>query len=226
VRALNVVLEQHVRERTAELEMANKELEAFSYSVAHDLRSPSLAIDGFATLLGEMYSDRLEARGQSYLQRVRAGTQRMGQLIDDLLQLSRVTRREMHREVVDLTAMAQEVAADLRLSHQERQVEFRVTPELTVRGDPGLLRIVLENLLGNAWKFTGKRPCAVVELGVTQVGGETTYFVRDNGAGFAMAHAHTLFQPFTRLHRKDEFSGTGIGLAIVARIIQRHGGRT
>jgi len=209
----------------AQLEASNKELEAFSYSVSHDLRAPLRSIDGFSQATLEDYGDRLDAQGKDYLRRIRAGSQRMGQLIDDLLALSRLTRQEMRRQPADLSAMAKAIAGDLREAHPERRVDFVIAEEAVAQGDRRLLRVVLENLLGNAWKFTGKHPHASIEFGVTGDGGGPAYFVRDNGAGFDMAYAGKLFGAFQRLHRADEFPGTGIGLATVQRIVRRHGGR-
>lgn len=218
-------LEERVRERTAALEAANKELEAFSYSVSHDLRAPLRSIDGFSKVLLEKYAGNIDATGQDYLDRVRNAAVRMGRLIDDMLNLSRIGRQEMHRVPVPLSDIAEAVIADLRQRDPERQVLVEVQPGLKVSGDPGLLRIVLENLLGNAWKFTSKTAEARIEVGVTTRDGATLYYVRDNGAGFDMRYADKLFTPFQRLHTEDEFPGTGIGLAIVQRIITRHGGR-
>ncbi|MBI2910029.1 MAG: PAS domain S-box protein [Chloroflexi bacterium] len=211
--------------RARGLEALNKELEAFTYSVSHDLRTPLRAMDGFSQALLDDYATNLDERGKDYLQRVRRASQRMGQLIDDLLQLSRVTRAEMHASRVDLSALATEVAEDLKKTQPERQVEFAITPGLVARGDARLLRIVLENLMGNAWKFTSKHPSARIEFGATEQGGETAYFVRDDGCGFDMAFVDKMFGAFQRLHGIDEFGGTGIGLATVQRIITRHGGR-
>ncbi len=225
IRRLNAELEQRVLERTAELETANKELETFAYSVSHDLRSPLRGIDGFSQALLEDYAGEIDAQGQDYLQRMRKASQRMGQLIDDLLKLSRLTRGEMRRETVDLSGMAQTIASELQKTQPERQVECVITPGLSANGDERLLRVVLENLLGNAWKFTSKHTQARIEFGATEVEGESAYFVRDNGAGFDMAYADKLFGAFQRLHRTTEFPGTGIGLATVQRIIHRHGGR-
>ena len=222
---LNAELEQKVAERTVQLEAANKELEAFSYSVSHDLRAPLRGIDGFSLALMEDYADRLDAQGQDYLRRIRAATQRMARLIDDLLNLSRITRGELRRETADLSALASSVAEQLRKTYTERQVEFRIAQGVRAQGDPQLLRIALENLLGNAWKFTGKTADAVVEFGVTEGDGGPAYFVRDNGAGFDVAYAGKLFGAFQRLHDVREFEGTGIGLATVQRIVRRHGGR-
>ncbi len=225
IRRLNADLERKVVERTAELEAANKELEAFSYSVSHDLRAPLRSIDGFSQALLEDYPDRLDEQGRNYLNRVRAGTQRMGDLIDDLLQLSRVTRAEMRREQVDLSALAGSAVEDLRRAEPRRQVEVAIEPGLTAEGDPKLLRIALVNLLSNAWKFTGKQPAARIELGVRNDKDGRAFFVRDNGVGFDMAYAPKLFGAFQRLHAASEFPGTGIGLATVQRIVHRHGGR-
>jgi light-regulated signal transduction histidine kinase (bacteriophytochrome) len=224
VRALNTALEQRVQERTAELEAANKELEAFSHSVAHDLRGPLRAIDDFSSLLADEYGARLDDDGHSYIQRVRFATRRMSQLIDDLLQLSRVTRVEMRHATVDLRALAQEIGSDLQQNHPGRQVEFHMPAALVTRGDAPLLQVALENLLGSAWKFTSKRPSVVIEFGVKETADKRIFFVRDNGAGFMMVEASRLFNPFMRLHRQDEFPGTGIGLAITQRIIHCHGG--
>lgn len=225
IRRLNAELEQRVFERTAQLEAANKELEAFSYSVSHDLRAPLRSIDGFSQALLEDYTDKLDALGQNYLQRVRAASQRMGQLIDDLLNLSRLTRNEMHCEQVDLSALAQMIATELQETQLERGVDFVIAPGLVANGDARLLRIVLENLLGNAWKFTAKHPHARIELGRCLHSGTHAYFVRDDGTGFDMAYANKLFGAFQRLHAMTEFEGTGIGLATVQRIIHRHHGR-
>jgi len=214
-----------VVERTIQLEAANRELEAFSYSVSHDLRAPLRGIDGFSQALLEDYADTLDDQGRDYLRRVRSATQRMAGLIDDLLNLSRITRGELRREAVDLSAQARSVAEQLRQAQPERQVEFHIADGLTAEGDPRLLRIALENLLGNAWKFTGKTDPAVIEFGLRRERGEAIYFVRDNGAGFDMAYAGKLFGAFQRLHDVREFEGTGIGLATVQRIIRRHGGR-
>lgn len=210
---------------TMELEVANKELEAFSYSVSHDLRAPLRSIEGFSEFLLEDYADKLDAQGKDYLQRVCEATERMSELIDDLLSLSRVTRMEMRRETVDLSVLVQSIADNLQHTTFVRQVEFVIAEGLIVNGDRRLLRIVLENLLGNAWKFTGKLPQARIEIGVTQDEGQQAYFVLDNGAGFDMAYADKLFGAFQRLHSMTEFPGTGIGLATVQRIIHRHGGR-
>lgn len=209
----------------AQLQAANKELEAFSYSVSHDLRAPLRSIDGFSQALLEDYADKLDKQAKDYLVRVRAGSQRMGQLIDDILNLSQVTRSEMRHETVNLSELASTVVAELQRAEPERQVIFVIPQDLTTNGDTRLLRIVLENLLGNAWKFTAKRSEARIELGVANNDGQAAYFVRDDGAGFDMAYAGKLFGAFQRLHATTEFRGSGIGLATVQRIIHRHGGR-
>ena len=216
--------EEQLRRYATQLEAANKELEAFSYSVSHDLRAPLRSLDGFSQALLEDYHDRLDDTGRDFLQRVRAASQRMATLIDDLLSLSRVTRGELQVREVDLSALAAAAAADLQKSDPAREVSFTISPDLVVRADPGLLRIVLQNLLANAWKFTGKRPRARVEVGAMAHDGRRAFFVRDDGAGFDMAHAAKLFGAFQRLHASDEFPGSGIGLATVQRIIHRHGG--
>jgi light-regulated signal transduction histidine kinase (bacteriophytochrome) len=207
-----------------ELEQANKELEAFSYSVSHDLRAPLRSIDGFSQALLEDYEDKLEAEGKDYLRRVRAASQRMSQLIDDMLNLSRITRAEMRSENVNLSALAEAIAAEIQEAQPERQVEFVIGKDISAQGDPHLLRVVLENLLSNAWRFTSKHPRARIEFGATQQEGKPVYFMRDDGAGFDMAYVDKLFVPFQRLHTETEFPGTGIGMATVQRIIRRHGG--
>lgn len=209
----------------AELEASNRELEAFSYSVSHDLRAPLRSIDGFSQALLEDCFDKLDPQGKDYLQRVRAASQRMARLIDDVLKLSRITRSEMRRDAVDLSAMANEIVAELKRTEPKRNVEVVVAPRLRTHGDAALLRVALENLLGNAWKFTGTRRRARIEFGAVHRDGKTSYFVRDNGVGFDQAYAGKLFTPFQRLHASDQFSGTGIGLATVQRAVARHGGR-
>ena len=223
--ALNRDLDRRVRERTAELEAANRELESFAYSVSHDLRAPLRAIDGFSQALVEDYSSRLDQAGLDYLQRVSNAAQRMALLIDDLLELSRVTRAGMRREPVDLSAMARDVAAGIRQNRPQREVSLSIAEGLSVRGDPSLLSLALQNLLDNAFKFSSTKPLARIELGKMERDGETVYFVRDDGVGFDMAYVGKLFTPFQRLHSRQEFPGTGIGLATVQRIIHRHGGR-
>jgi light-regulated signal transduction histidine kinase (bacteriophytochrome) len=224
VRRLNAELEQRVAERTSQLESANRELEAFSYSVSHDLRAPLRAIDGFSSILLETHGRELGAKGQEHLERVCAASRRMGQLIDDLLSLSRVTRNEMNRETVDLSSMSQAIVADLRRSEPERQIDVLVTPNLRANADPNLIRIVLENLLSNAWKFTRKTADPRIEVGAIHHDGRAAFFVRDNGAGFDMTYANKLFGAFQRLHGAADFEGTGIGLTTVQRIVHRHGG--
>jgi PAS domain S-box-containing protein len=209
----------------AELDSLNKELESFSYSVSHDLRAPLRAIDGFSQALLEDYADRLDAGGRDYLARVRNAAQRMGMLIDDLLKLARVTRSEVNRDDVDMAALARDIAAGLQESAPQRAAEIRVADGLNAHADARLLRIALENLIGNAWKFTAQQTPARIELGETWLNGERTYFVRDNGVGFDMAYTGRLFGAFQRLHQDGQFPGTGIGLATVQRIIRRHGGR-
>jgi light-regulated signal transduction histidine kinase (bacteriophytochrome) len=224
-RRLTDELEQRVKDRTSQLEASNRELEAFCYSVSHDLRAPLRGIDGWSLALLEGCHDKLDEKGRQHLQRVRAETHRMGRLIDDLLLLSRVARGPIQQGPVDLTAIAQSVAARLQEAEPERRVEFTAQPGLTAQGDTRLLDIVLSNLLGNAWKFSGARPLARVEFGRTDVDGRPAFFVRDNGVGFDMIYAQKLFGAFQRMHKASEFPGTGIGLATVQRVIQRHGGR-
>ncbi|MCE5253029.1 MAG: PAS domain S-box protein [Actinomycetia bacterium] len=207
-----------------ELEQTNKELESFSYSVSHDLRAPLRSIDGFSQALVEDYGDTLDAQARDYLYRVRAASQHMAQLIDDLLMLSRVTRAEMWCEPVDLTTVAETIAADLKATEPGRSVDFTIAEGVSAQGDAALLEIVLQNLLSNAWKFTAKHPRATIEFGVAEHGARPVYFVRDDGAGFDMAYVGRLFAPFQRLHTSAEFGGTGVGLATVQRIIHRHGG--
>jgi light-regulated signal transduction histidine kinase (bacteriophytochrome) len=220
VRQLNTDLQK----QSAQLQAANKELEAFSYSVSHDLRAPLRSIDGFSQALLEDYADQLDEQGKDYLQRVRASTQRMGELIDDLLNLSRVSRGTMRLETVDLSAMAKNITAELQKAQRERRVDIVIADGMVATGDTGLFKVALENLLGNAWKFTGKCPDAKIEFGVAHQNGKHDYFVRDNGAGFDPAYTAKLFGAFQRLHDAREFPGTGIGLATVQRIIHRHGG--
>src|SRR5579862_77029 len=222
IRDLNLELEARVAERTKQLELANKELESFSYSVSHDLRAPLRAIDGFSQALVEDYGDQLDERAQNYLDRVRKAAQRMADLIDALLQLAKVARASITFSTVDLSAIAAAFAEELRDRDPEREIDFAIAPGLLASGEPHLLRAVLENLMGNAWKFTRKVENARIEVGVTADGSE--FFVRDNGAGFDMAYGNKLFGAFQRLHANEEFEGTGIGLATVARIIHRHGG--
>lgn len=223
---LNSELEQRVAERTAELAAANKELEAFCYSVSHDLRAPLRSIDGFSLAVLEDYGHLLDEDGQGYLQRVRLASQRMAELIDGLLNLSRLTRSEIVRQEVDLSTIAQEVAEVLKQAHTDREVCVSIEPDLKAHGDSGMLRILFENLLGNAFKFTANRTDARVEIGkmVDKESDRTIFYVRDNGAGFDMVYADKLFGAFQRLHTIHEFPGNGIGLATVQRIINRHGG--
>jgi PAS domain S-box-containing protein len=208
----------------AELQLSNQELEAFSYSVSHDLRAPLRALHGFSHLIEEEYGDRLDAAGLQYLARIRNGAERMSSLIDDLLELARLSRQELARQRIDLTAMATDICTTLAEHHPERSVDWVVAPELVMRADPTLMRVVLENLLRNAWKFSAEKTGARIEVGVTHDKGRREFLVRDNGAGFDMAYAAQLFRPFQRLHGGQRFEGTGIGLAIVQRILARHGG--
>lgn len=208
-----------------ELERKNNELEAFSYSVSHDLRAPLRSIDGFSQLLLEDFAGTLDAKAQDYLRRVRDSAQRMGELIDDLLQLSRVARADLSRSRIDLSSIARAVAEELMNKEPERKITLHVQDQLLAEADSRLVRVALDNLLGNAWKFTAKVPEARIEIGAERQEGATVFFVRDNGAGFDMHYAEKLFQPFQRLHVESDFAGTGIGLATVHRIIDRHGGR-
>jgi PAS domain S-box-containing protein len=225
VRELNADLDQRVRDRTVQLEEANRELESFSYSVSHDLRGPLRGIDGWSLALLEDYRDKLDAQACEYLDYIRSDAQRMGQLIDDMLRLSHVSRGQMKLASVDMGAISQAVAARLRERQPDRRVEFAVQPGLTAWGDAGLLEVALTNLIDNAWKFSSRRPVARIELGRTEADGRTAFFIRDNGVGFDMTYVHKLFGAFQRLHKTSEFPGTGIGLAIVQRVVHRHNGR-
>ena len=218
-------LNTDLRRRAVELDAVNHELEAFSYSVSHDLRAPLRSLHGFSTALLEDYADIVDEQGKDYLHRIRNAAQRMAILIDDLLNLSRITRAELNRKTVDLSELARAVVDELVAGQPERTVRVEIQPELTVEADPHLLRAALANLIGNAWKFTAKQPDATIMVGAHDNSDERVFFVRDNGAGFDMTYAHKLFGAFQRLHHVDEFEGTGIGLATVQRIIHRHGGR-
>jgi two-component system, NtrC family, sensor kinase len=209
-----------------ELERKNRDLEAFSYSVSHDLRAPLRSIDGFSQVVLSEYGGILDERGRRYLERVRVNVQRMGELIDDLLALARVGRADVERQPVSLSDLARDVMDELERREPTRTIEIVIHPGIDVEADPRLMRVALENLLSNAWKFTAKSDSPRIEVGVQKVAeAGTSYFVRDNGAGFDMKHADKLFSPFQRLHRADEFPGTGIGLATVQRVMERHGGR-
>ena len=217
-------LEQKVHERTQQLEVAIQELEAFSYSVSHDLRAPLRSIDGFSQILLEEHSAQLDAQGRDYLRRVRLASQHMEQLINDMFKLSRVTRAEINIDKVNLTQIARSVINGLQESKPQRHVDIRIADDLEDNADSRLMHIMLENLLGNAWKFTEKQTTAIIEFGFTKEGKKKIYFVRDNGAGFDMTYMDKLFTPFQRLHTTEEYPGTGIGLATVRRIIHRHEG--
>ena len=217
--------EERIRTQNVQLEAANKELEAFCYSVSHDLRAPLRSIDGFSQAVLEDCSEKLNDLERDHLQRIRAATQRMGILIDDLLNLSRVARAEIRKEQTNLSALARSIAAELRSAQPGRTVDFQIEDEIKARGDPHLLKVVLENLLGNAWKFTSKHASANIAFGKATINGTDVYFVRDDGAGFDPAYASKLFGAFQRLHGMAEFPGTGVGLATVQRIIHRHGGK-
>jgi PAS domain S-box-containing protein len=225
VRRLNVELEQRVIERTAQLEAANKELEAFSYSVSHDLRAPLRAVDGFSMAVLEDFGPQLPEEGQRQLQTIRRSAQRMGELIDDLLTFSRLSRQPLKQQTVEMDALVRVTLAEMQTQGEGRQIKTCIGELPQCEGDPALLKQVWVNLLSNALKYTGKRVQAVVEAGCTEQQGERVYFVRDNGSGFDMRYAHKLFGVFQRLHRAEDYEGTGVGLAIVQRIIQRHGGR-
>jgi signal transduction histidine kinase len=221
----NEELEHRVQARTAELAAANQELEAFAYSVAHDLRAPLRGIDGFSRILLDEHAGQLDEAGREYLDRVCRAAQRMGELVDDLLKLSMVGRHEIHPGAANLSRMAEEILGELVRAAPQRQVETLIAPDCTATGDARLLRVVMQNLLDNAMKYTGREAQARIEFGCTAGAGGNVFHVRDNGAGFDMSHAERLFQPFRRLHRMEDFEGTGIGLATVARILARHGGR-
>jgi PAS domain S-box-containing protein len=225
VRQFNTELEQRVRERTAELEASARELDAFAYSASHDLRTPLRALHGFSEILLEDYADRLDDDGRQSLRRIQANVARMELVIDDLLNLSRVTRTALTREQVDMGALGWEIIGELRAAEPHRRVEVQIADDLVTTGDSRLIRLALGNLLSNAWKFTGKREHAIIGLGAVRQDGPQVFFVRDNGAGFDMRYANKLLEPFQRLHTMAEFEGSGIGLAIVSRILNRHGGR-
>jgi len=224
IRQWNSELEKRVEQRTAQLELTNQELESFAYSISHDLRAPLRAMEGYAHILIDEFGPALGDDGLKYLNRIKINTLRMANLIDDLLNLSRITRRAINRKPIDLCILANEIITQLREDQPERQVEFIMGAEMTAMGDPGLIEVVLSNLLKNAWKYSRKCEKAVIEFGCQTQNGKPSYFIRDNGAGFEMAFADKLFKPFQRLHSDEDFEGTGIGLAMVQRIIHRHGG--
>ncbi len=225
IHTMNKELEQRVEERTTQLEAVNKELVSFAYSVSHDLRAPLRALDGFSANLKAKYDDHLDDQGRHYLNRIHNAALHMSNLIDDLLNLSRVTRAEIKNQQVDLSKLASEIVAELQEAEPQRQARIKITPGLHVRGDSALLHLVMQNLLENAWKFSSKEAQGEIEVGRKSVAGEEVFFVRDAGAGFNMAYADKLFGAFQRLHKVDEFPGTGVGLATVQRIINRHGGK-
>ncbi|MHC1783723.1 MAG: PAS domain S-box protein [Anaerolineaceae bacterium] len=222
---LNQVLEQRVSERTAQLEAANNELEAFSYSVSHDLRAPLRALNGFSDAVISGYQDKLDKQGLNYLKHIQDASNRMGQLIDDLLDLSRITRHEVNYSSVNLSQIARQIAIELQTQNPDQKSQFNIPPDIIIWADPGLITIAISNLLQNAQKYSSKQEESLIDVGVLSQSGEKVYYVRDNGSGFNMAYADRLFSPFQRLHKSSEFSGTGIGLTIVKRIINRHGGR-
>jgi PAS domain S-box-containing protein len=231
IKQLNAELEQKVLERTAQLEDANtqmqlayKELESFSYSISHDLRAPLRSLDGFSSILLQEYSDKLDDYGKDYLNRLRSNSQKMGDLINHLLRLSQVSRADIHKQLVNLSDVCDDLIVDYRACMPLEQVTLTIQPNIMAQADPVLIRAVLDNLLRNALKFSAGKPQPAITFGMTLMGDQTTYFVQDNGVGFDMAHAGQLFRVFQRLHRQDEFDGTGIGLATVQRIISRHGG--
>ena len=224
IHRLNADLERRVIERTAELSAANHELDAFAYAVSHDLRAPLRAMNGFSQALVEDYSDSLQGEARVYLDQIGIASNRMANLIDGILTLSRSTRNPLQREPVDISAMAKRQLLELAETDPGRQVSWHVAPELTVEGDPRMVEVVMQNLLGNAWKYSARTPLAEIRVYSEQEGGECRICVADNGAGFDMAHAGKLFEPFQRLHRQEEFTGIGIGLATVQRIVHRHGG--
>ena len=224
LKRLNEELEERVKERTRELEVANRELAAFTYSVSHDLRAPVRSIQGFGEAVLDDYGDKLDGQGRNYLERIVAAGKRMNALIEDLLKLSRVTRQELHRDKVNLSAMVEAYATHLQEGEENGEVKFIIEPDLYGTGDGALLRIALDNLIDNAWKYTVESDPAVIEFGIKEADSEKIYYVQDNGVGFDMNHAEKLFRPFQRLHDPEEYPGTGIGLSIVQRIIERHGG--
>ena len=225
IRRLNAELEERVAHRTTQLELANSELKSFSYSVSHDLRAPLLHIDAYSRLLLEDDKDRLGTNGVHHLERIRAGVEKMNQLIDDLLSLSQVTSTELRRESVDLSRMAREFISELLKETHDRRFNVNIADDVVVDGDARLLRIVMDNLLGNAFKYTGKKEVSIIEFGCREENGVQALFVRDNGAGFDMGRYDQLFAAFQRLHPESDFPGTGVGLATVQRIIHRHGGQ-
>jgi len=222
----NEELEVRVKERTVEYESVNKELESFCYSVSHDMRAPLRHIEAYTRIFLEDYGATISHDGQEYLEKICKATKRMGDLIEDLLNLSRITRSNISVENIDLSQMAQEILVELLAAFPERRATFTITPGIGVRGDAKMLRIVMENLIYNAWKYTGKKELAEIDFGATEMNGESVYYVHDNGAGFDMGYSDKLYGVFQRLHKIDEYEGTGVGLATVKRIIQRHGGET
>jgi len=225
VNKLNADLEHRVVERTGQLDAANKELEAFSYSVAHDLRAPLRHIDGFSKILQDDFGPILDATAQHYLKMIRDSAKNMGQLVDDLLKLGRIGRQPLQRRPTDLNSLVESVLRDLQPECNGRQIDWRVEELPSVECDPGLVKQVFTNLLSNAAKYTRRRETAIIEVGQVTLDGEPVFSIRDNGAGFDQRYAHKLFGVFQRLHRADEFEGTGVGLATVQRIVQKHGGR-
>lgn len=218
-------VEETLRQRTIDLDLANKELEAFAYSVTHDLRTPLRTLEAFSRMLAQDYGGKLDQTGRHYLDLLRNGASRMAQMIDDFLNLYRISHTTVDRTWVNLSAMARSIMAELKAAEPDRLVDFRIGQTRMAHVDPALFRIALGNLLGNAWKFTGKRALATIEFGETTRDGQLVYFVRDNGVGFDMAYVDKLFNPFERLHGSDQFPGNGIGLATLRRVIDRHGGR-